>query len=52
MSRRCCDGSCNQGRDCPLRTESTPTRRAVTWVAGVLFWVAATVSAIVGGLPG
>lgn len=52
MTRHCCDGSCRQGRNCPLRTECTPTRRVVTLVAAVLFWVMATVSAIVGGLPG
>lgn len=28
------------------------TRRYLTYAAAVLFWVAATVSAIVGGLPG
>lgn len=38
----CCEGECNQGRDCPFRKESVMTEGNKQWGLGVLVGVVLT----------
>ena len=44
----CCEGECNQGRDCPFRKESVMTEGNKQWGLGVLVGVVLTSLVAIG----